>query len=65
MPVLLVWGDKDRLVFVKGAQRVLDAVPDSRLELLEGVGHCPQLESPERFVELLLGFSDERQAALA
>jgi pimeloyl-ACP methyl ester carboxylesterase len=65
VPVLLVWGDKDRLVFLKGAQRVLDAVPGSRLEVLEGVGHCPQLESPQRFVELLLGFSDERQAALA
>ena len=65
VPVLLVWGDKDRLVFSRGARRVLDAVPDSRLELLQGIGHCPQVEASQRFVELLLQFSDERQAALA
>jgi pimeloyl-ACP methyl ester carboxylesterase len=65
VPVLLVWGDKDRLVFAKGARRVLDAVPDSRLELLPGVGHCPQVEATDRFVELLRQFGDERQAALA
>jgi pimeloyl-ACP methyl ester carboxylesterase len=35
-PVLLVWGDRDRLVFSRGARRVLDAVPGSRLELLRG-----------------------------
>jgi pimeloyl-ACP methyl ester carboxylesterase len=65
VPVLLVWGDKDRLVFAKGAKRVLEAVPDSRLEVLEGVGHCPQVEASERFVELLSQFSDQRQAAVA
>ena len=55
--VLLVWGDKDRLVFHRGAERVLDVVPDSRLELLSGIGHCPQVEAPDRLTELLLEFS--------
>jgi pimeloyl-ACP methyl ester carboxylesterase len=59
LPVLLVWGDRDRLVFSRGARRVLDAVPGSRLEVLPGVGHCPQIEAPDRFAELLLEFSDE------
>ncbi len=63
VPVLLIWGDRDRLVFWRGAQQVLDAVPGTRLELLEGVGHCPQVEAVERFTELLLAFSDERDAA--
>lgn len=62
VPVLLVWGDKDRLVFARGAQRVLDVVPDGRLELLAGIGHCPQVEAPERFTELLLDFRPERAA---
>ena len=44
---------------------MLDAVPDARLEILPGIGHCPQVESTERFVELLVQFSDDRQAALA
>jgi pimeloyl-ACP methyl ester carboxylesterase len=65
VPVLLIWGDRDRLVFHRGAERVLSEVPDARLELLEGVGHCPQVESPERVVELLLEFSGELEAAAA
>jgi pimeloyl-ACP methyl ester carboxylesterase len=64
-PVLLVWGDRDRLVFHRGAERVLAAVPGARLELLEGIGHCPQLEAPDRFAELLLDFSAEPAAAVA
>jgi pimeloyl-ACP methyl ester carboxylesterase len=63
VPVLLVWGDRDRLVFARGAQRVLDAVPDARLEVLEGVGHCPQVEAVARFTELLLEFYGELAAA--
>jgi pimeloyl-ACP methyl ester carboxylesterase len=54
-PVLLIWGDRDRLVFHRGAQRLLAAVADARLELFEGCGHSPQLECPGRVVELLLG----------
>lgn len=65
LPVLLVWGDRDRLVFHRGAERILEAVPGSRLELLEGVGHCPQVEAPERFTELLLEFSGQPQRAAA
>jgi pimeloyl-ACP methyl ester carboxylesterase len=64
-PVLLVWGDRDRLVFHRGAQRILDAMPGARLELLRGIGHCPQVEVPERFTELLLEFSSEPSVAAA
>ncbi len=54
--VLLIWGDRDRLVFHRGAERVLSAVPGSRLELLAGIGHCPQVEAPDRFTQLLIEF---------
>ncbi|HKG02367.1 MAG TPA: alpha/beta fold hydrolase [Conexibacter sp.] len=53
-PVQLVWGDCDRLVFHRGAQRLLAAVPGSTLELLERCGHSPHIEHPDRVVELLL-----------
>ena len=62
LPLLLVWGDRDRLLFHGSAQQILDAVPGSRLELLAGVGHCPQVEAPERFTELLAGFLSEHGA---
>ena len=63
LPVLLVWGDRDRMVSHEGARHVLAAVPDARYETLDGVGHCPQLEDPERFTELLTGSSTSVRAA--
>jgi len=62
-PVLLMWGDRDRMVFHRGAAKFLEAVPDARLELLAAVGHCPQVEDAERFTALLLDFVSERAAA--
>jgi len=55
-PVLLVWGDRDRMVFPSGAERVLREVGGARLELIEGCGHCPQVEAPERVEALLADF---------
>ncbi len=65
VPVLLVWGDRDRLVFHRGAERVLAAVPSARLELLRGVGHCPQVEASERLTELIVEFDPQALADVA
>jgi pimeloyl-ACP methyl ester carboxylesterase len=54
-PVLLVWGDRDRMVSHSGARLVTEALPDAEYELLEGVGHCAQVEAAEKVAELLLG----------
>ena len=64
-PVLVVWGEKDRMVLSKGAQRVLDAVPGAQLELLDDCGHCPQLECPDRLCALLLDFPPSAVAKAA
>ena len=63
--VLVIWGDRDRLVFHRGARRILDAVPGARLELLRGVGHCPQVEAADRTCELVLEFCDVPAARAA
>ncbi|MCU0312783.1 MAG: alpha/beta fold hydrolase [Solirubrobacteraceae bacterium] len=63
VPLLLVWGDRDRMVSCRGARHVLDAVSGARYEELAGCGHCPQLEEPGRFGDLLLGFAAERARA--
>jgi pimeloyl-ACP methyl ester carboxylesterase len=57
-PVLLVWGRQDLMVFQTGAERVMETVALSRLETIENCGHCPQLEAPEEFAELLLEFPE-------
>ena len=55
-PVMLVWGTRDHMVPHRGARVLTDAVPGTRLELIEGCGHCPQLEAPAVLLELLAGF---------
>jgi pimeloyl-ACP methyl ester carboxylesterase len=56
VPVLLIWGEADRMVTHLGARQILDALPDVRYELLPGVGHCPQAEVPQAFVDVLEDF---------
>ncbi len=58
VPVLLVWGDRDRMVSHSGARHVLAVVPGAHYEQLAGCGHCPQLEAPDEFCDLLLAFVD-------
>jgi pimeloyl-ACP methyl ester carboxylesterase len=61
-PVLLVWGERDRMVSCRGSRHLLEALPDARYERLVGVGHCPQLEVPELVCDLLSGFRSALRA---
>lgn len=56
VPVLLIWGDRDRMVSHKGSRHLLAALPDTRYELYEGIGHCPQVEVPQRVADDLEAF---------
>jgi pimeloyl-ACP methyl ester carboxylesterase len=55
-PVLLVWGDHDRMLPRSNARIVLGSLPTTQVELIEGCGPRPQLEAPDRLLELLLPF---------
>ena len=54
--MLLVWGARDRMVPHTDARIALGALPTTEVELIEGAGHCPQLEATGRLLELLLPF---------
>jgi len=56
MPVLLIHGDADPVVPVEWAREAVGMFPDARLVVLE-CGHLPQLEFPDRVVELIEGAS--------
>ena len=56
MPTLIMWGDADRIIPVSHAMATHAAIPGSRLELFDGVGHFPHCEAPERFAETLRDF---------
>ena len=55
-PVLVVWGERDRMVLATGAEVIVAALPHTRVELLPRCGHCPQIEEPDRLAELLAEF---------
>ncbi|CCG02898.1 alpha/beta fold hydrolase [Blastococcus saxobsidens] len=54
VPVLLVHGDRDRLVSVQAARDIAARHPDWRYSEWAGVGHVPQLQEPERLADELL-----------
>jgi pimeloyl-ACP methyl ester carboxylesterase len=56
VPVLLIWGEGDKMLPPRGAQLVLDALPQASHYLLPGCGHCPQVEQPDVVVDLLKKF---------
>ena len=56
MPTLIIWGSKDRIIPLSHAYQAHEAIPNSRLEIIDGVGHFPHVEEPLRFVELMLDF---------
>jgi pimeloyl-ACP methyl ester carboxylesterase len=47
VPVHVIWGDRDRLTLPEGATELAELIPHARIEMLAGVGHSPQLETPE------------------
>ncbi len=56
LPTLIVWGARDPFIPVSHAVAAHEAIPGSRLEIFEGVGHYPHCEAPERFIEVLVDF---------
>jgi pimeloyl-ACP methyl ester carboxylesterase len=63
MPTLIVWGERDDIIPVDHAYSAHEAVPGSRLVIIEGVGHFPQIEAPEQFVDALVDFIDSTKPA--
>jgi pimeloyl-ACP methyl ester carboxylesterase len=56
LPVLLIWGEGDRLLPVERAREAVRELPGARLEVIEGAGHTPQAERPDRFNRVLEDF---------
>lgn len=55
-PALFIWGDHDPLVPAAFERHVRKWLPSAEQVTLEGCGHVPQVECPERTNELLLNF---------
>jgi pimeloyl-ACP methyl ester carboxylesterase len=50
-PLTVVWGTEDPIALAPMAERLRATRPETTLVWLEGIGHYPMLEAPERFLE--------------
>jgi len=55
-PTLVIWGKEDRLVPVVYADEFTRRIPGARLQTVDGAGHAPQVEHPERVARMVREF---------
>jgi non-heme chloroperoxidase len=54
---LILWGDQDIFCPRSDQDALLAAIPDARLEIYPGTGHCPHWEQPERAAAEIVAFA--------
>lgn len=52
-PVLLIWGQRDRLTLVSGSQRIAAELPETEVVILPHAGHCSQFEEPDVIADFI------------
>lgn len=56
VPTMIVWGDHDPIIPVSHGYAAHEAMPGTRLEIIEGAGHFVHVERAEEFGSLLADF---------
>jgi pimeloyl-ACP methyl ester carboxylesterase/mannose-6-phosphate isomerase-like protein (cupin superfamily) len=57
VPVLVLWGESDRIVDPGYGRAFAAAIPGARFQLLPATGHLPQLETPAQLVRAVEDFA--------
>ncbi|MGZ8178037.1 alpha/beta fold hydrolase [Williamsia sp. SKLECPSW1] len=65
LPTQLIWGEDDKIIPVAHGYAAHEAMPHSRLEVLDGVGHYPHAEAPEKVVAIMTEFMETTAPARA
>lgn len=56
VPTLIIWGSHDEVVPVDIGKRLHQALPNSRLAIIEKTGHIPQEETPDKVLSEISDF---------
>jgi pimeloyl-ACP methyl ester carboxylesterase len=64
-PALILTGEDDHLLPVETIRSIHRAIPDSRLHVIDGVGHCPMEDAPREFTDQALTFLAGKNRAKA
>lgn len=65
VPPLLVWGSEDILVPLAVGEYWVSRIPGAELLVIEGAGHNPQIELPDRFAEIVLARAERAVSSLS
>ena len=57
LPSLIMWGDKDRILDISGAEILCKSLVNSSCVIINNAGHVPMVEKPEKTAEEFLRFS--------
>jgi len=57
-PVLITWGDKDRVLHAQGARELAAIIPKTEIHLMKNIGHLPMLEAPKETAQQFIKFAD-------
>jgi pimeloyl-ACP methyl ester carboxylesterase len=63
VPTLIIQGAEDRIIPGSGVEWIAGVRPDWTLEVMEDCGHCPQLEAPVRFTDIVERWTESLQLA--
>lgn len=55
-PTMILWGAEDRIIHVDNASVFNQLIPNSQTIVLEGIGHAPMIEVPEKSAKLYIDF---------
>ena len=62
-PTLIVWGAQDRIVPAVCGEQFARLLPNATMRVLDGCGHAPPIEHPDRFARLVRDFLETQSAA--
>ena len=60
-PVLIIWGDQDKMLDVGGVAFLEKNLQNSRTVIMKDTGHCPMIEKPEETAKAYRSFLNERK----
>jgi pimeloyl-ACP methyl ester carboxylesterase len=63
VPLMLLWGERDTVIPISHGTATHERMPGSRLETFPRSGHFPQLDEPERVIDVLADFIDSTEPA--
>ncbi len=56
LPTQIIWGRQNPIVPLSASQVFHESIPGSRLDVMDGCGHRPEIERPDEFAKLVEGF---------